>query len=386
MTIACNPARALVPEQQTWKTTNVQPTSRLERMPTERQQRLELRAPRRMVPALAIAAGVLLLAACDRREPPPRGESPRITEAKAAVARKLNTPQSAEYRQVVEYSDGVVCGEVNAKKMYSGTDIGFRRFIYNAPEPGGLVLESAPLPPQDIAYWCSEQPDKRLRMLAASVAELRQACAAGGSKASDMNCRLAETQKRTLDELQAATGRKAPAPGAESQVATAPAPAPAAPVAAAAPAAPTPPAPAAAPPVAAAPAAPAPAPAPAPAAGGNAEAAIVAEVGAALQTWRERWQEGDVDGYLRMYAPTFTGGTGSRAEWEQVRRQKMKDARPSIRVEGLKAVRITPQEVELRFVQVYAAKKHRDRGNKTMVFQRTPQGWLIADERWEAAS
>ncbi|MDB5912986.1 MAG: hypothetical protein JWP22_1661, partial [Ramlibacter sp.] len=31
-------------------------------------------------------------------------------------------------------------------------------------------------------------------------------------------------------------------------------------------------------------------------------------------------------------------------------------------MEGLQAVRITPQEVELRFVQVYSAKQHRDTG------------------------
>jgi ketosteroid isomerase-like protein len=125
--------------------------------------------------------------------------------------------------------------------------------------------------------------------------------------------------------------------------------------------------------------------APAPAAG-NAEATVVAEVGAVLQAWRERWQEGDVDGYLRMYEPAFSGDAGSRAAWEQQRRQKMKNVRPSIRVEKLEALRVTPQEVELRFVQVYAARQHRDRGLKTMVFRRTPQGWLIADERWTRAS
>jgi hypothetical protein len=106
----------------------------------------------------------------------------------------------------------------------------------------------------------------------------------------------------------------------------------------------------------------------------------------ALRTWRERWEAGDVDAYLRMYDASFTGGTGSRTQWEQQRRQKMKDVRPSIVVEQLQPVRVTPQEVELRFVQVYSAKKHRDKGNKAMVFRRTPQGWLIADERWSKLS
>jgi hypothetical protein len=336
-----------------------------------------------VVHGLAVLACAVLLAGCGRQEAA-SGQSPAVTAAMAAVERRLDTPERAEYRYVVEYPDGVVCGEVNTKKMFSGTDIGFRKFIYNAPEAGGLVIDRGQVSREEIGYWCSDQPDKRLRMLVASVAELKQACEAAGNKSSDRNCRLAATQKEALDELQAASGRRAgeAARPAASQAAAA---ASAAPVAQAAPASAT---------VAAAPApaptptptpALTPAPAPAPAApSGNADAALVAEVGTVLENWRQRWQDGDVDGYLRMYDPSFTGGSGSHAQWEQQRRQKMKDVRPSIRIEGLQAARVTPQEVELRFVQVYAARQHRDKGNKTMVFRRAPQGWLIADERWAA--
>lgn len=353
------------------------------------------RGRQRRVHGLVLSLGILLVAGCDRPVPA-TGESQLVAAAKAAVTGRLAAPDSAEFRHVIEYSDGVVCGEVNARKAYSGTDIGFRKFIYNAPEPEQLVLQNAELTRQEMSYWCSEEPDKKARMLAASIAELKQACDAKGT-GSDMSCRLAATQKQALDELQAATPRTAAQPsapaGAQAGASSTTAAAPAAPApVAAAPATATTvvaAAPVAAAPIAAAPEAAPPAASPpqaAPSASANEEAAIVADVGAALQTWRERWQDGDVDGYLRMYAPSFTGGAGSRADWEQQRRQKMKDARPSIRVEKLEAVRITPQEVELRFVQVYAARRHRDRGNKTMVFQRTPQGWLIADERWAAAS
>jgi hypothetical protein len=292
----------------------------------------------------------------------------------AAVERRLDTPERAEYRYVVEYPDGVVCGEVNTKKMFSGTDIGFRKFIYNAPEAGGLVIDRGQVSREEIGYWCSDQPDKRLRMLLASVAELKQACEAAGNKSSDRSCRLAATQKEALDELQAASGRKAgdaaTLPASQATAAAASAPAVAQAAASTAVAATAAPAPAAA--------------APAPAASGNGDAAVVAEVQGVLQTWRQRWQDGDVDGYLRMYDPSFTGGSGSHAQWEQHRRQKMKHVRPSIGIEGLQTVRVTPQEVELRFVQVYAARQHRDKGNKTMVFRRAPQGWLSADERWGA--
>src|SRR5207244_230402 len=86
--------------------------------------------------------------------------------------------------------------------------------------------------PQEIGYWCSDQPDKRLRMVAASLAELAQACTAAGGKTSDTSCRLAAQQKRTLEELQAQAGHPAgsgsgPAPQPAAVSATQP-PAPAA--------------------------------------------------------------------------------------------------------------------------------------------------------------
>jgi hypothetical protein len=206
------------------------------------------------------------------------------------------------------------------------------------------------------------------------VAELGKACEAAGGKSSDINCRLAATQKQNLDTLLVQRGGHAPVPSpAPAGQARTPDSTSTAKVSQSASAASAPASTAVA---AASP--------PQPPASGDRDAAILAEVGVALRSWRERWQDGDVEGYLRMYDPSFTGGAGSHAAWEQQRRQKMKDARPSIRVEGLQAVRITPQEVELRFVQVYAARQHRDKGTKTMVFRRSPQGWLIVDERWTA--
>lgn len=359
------------------KTTHVHPIKGAEKSTTEPGRHRDLRAVRR-VQGLVLAACVVLLAACGREEPP-SGESPQVTAAKAAVAHKLNTPDGPEFKDIIEYRDGVVCGEFNARKMFSGTDVGFRKFIYNAPEPGTLAIDSGNLSRQEIGYWCSDEPDKKLRMLAASVAELAQACAAAGGKGAEMSCRLAETQKRAMAELQ---GPTAAARGAPAGQAGAAGPVAAVPVAAA---------PVVAAPVAAAPVANSVAAAPAasatqPPAAGKPDAAILAEVETALRTWRERWQAGDVDGYLRLYEPSFAGGAGSRAAWEQQRRQKMTNVRPAVGVEGLQAVRITPQEVELRFVQVYSARQHRDRGNKTMVFRRSPQGWLIADERWTPLS
>jgi ketosteroid isomerase-like protein len=323
----------------------------------------ETTSMRRAIPALVLAACAVALAACSRG-PDTSGDSPQVAAAKGAVAHRLGTMNTAEFRQIVEYRDGVVCGEFDSHKMFSSAVAGFRKFIYNAPEPGALAIDAGNLSPQEIGYWCSEQPDKRLRMVAASLAELAQACRAAGGKSSDTSCRLAAEQKRTLDELQAEAAHPA-------AVAAASASAPG--VAAAPQAAQVPPG-----------AEPAAATASLAASSGNGDAAILGEVQAALGSWRQAWQDGDVDAYLRMYGDAFGGEAGSHAKWAQQRRQKMQNARPSIGIEDMKAVRVTPQEVELHFTQVYAAKQHRDTGDKTLVFRRSPRGWLIADERWKA--
>ena len=335
--------------------------------------------------ALLLAACAVALAACSRG-PDTSGDSPQVAAAKGAVAHRLGTMETAEFRQIVEYPDGVVCGEFDSHKMFSSAETGFRKFIYNAPEPGALAIDAGNLSPQEIGYWCSQEPDKRLRMVAASVAELAQACRAAGGKSSDTSCRLAAEQKRTLDELQAKAGHPAASsagPARQAAAASATQPQASAAMAAAS---------ASAPVVAAAPqaaqvppgATPAAAASSASADSGNGDAAILREVQAALGSWRQAWQTGDVEAYLRMYEDGFSGDAGSHAKWAQQRRQKMQNAHPSIGIEDMKAVRITPQEVQLHFVQVYVAKQHRDTGDKTLVFRRSPRGWLIADERWAA--
>ena len=47
--------------------------------------------------------------------------------AKSAVSNQLKDPSSAQFRNLVEVSPGVVCGEVNAKNSFGGY-AGFKRF------------------------------------------------------------------------------------------------------------------------------------------------------------------------------------------------------------------------------------------------------------------
>ena len=53
--------------------------------------------------------------------------------AKAFVEAGLKDPSSAQYRGLTHYSDGVVCGEYNAKNSYGGYT-GYSWFIYSVVE------------------------------------------------------------------------------------------------------------------------------------------------------------------------------------------------------------------------------------------------------------
>ncbi len=63
----------------------------------------------------------------------------QIAAAKAAIEKRLTDPLSAQYRKVVAYSEGVVCGEVNAKNKLGGY-VGFEAFAYPTPT-GGVYLD-----------------------------------------------------------------------------------------------------------------------------------------------------------------------------------------------------------------------------------------------------
>jgi hypothetical protein len=50
-------------------------------------------------------------------------------DAKQLVELELVDPASAQYRGVISYRDGTVCGEVNAKNQFGGY-VGFKPFTY----------------------------------------------------------------------------------------------------------------------------------------------------------------------------------------------------------------------------------------------------------------
>lgn len=67
---------------------------------------------------IAVLLGAVVLTGCD----------PQISRGKQALEARLKDPASVQYKDVVAYSENVVCGEYNAKNEMGGYT-GFKRFI-----------------------------------------------------------------------------------------------------------------------------------------------------------------------------------------------------------------------------------------------------------------
>lgn len=72
---------------------------------------------------LALISLVGALSACSK-------DIQSIEAAKNSIELKLSDPSSVQYREVAAYSEGVVCGEVNAKNKMGGY-VGFQAFVYD---------------------------------------------------------------------------------------------------------------------------------------------------------------------------------------------------------------------------------------------------------------
>jgi len=162
----------------------------------------------------------------------------------------------------------------------------------------------------------------------------------------------------------------------------------AAPVAAAV--APQPKPPAAVPPsatvVATTPGAASPAPAisesrPAPAQATPAAPGAQEEVAKALAAWANAWSRKDMKAYFAAYASDFAPGKGGRKGWEEERKQRIGDRPGSISVTyDAPRISVSGDRATVRFRQHYKAPGLNSSTNKTLVFERSADKWLIKEE------
>lgn len=121
----------------------------------------------------------------------------KVAEAKSAIEVILKDPSSAQYRNLRVYSEGVVCGEVNAKNSMGGY-AGFTPFIYNGEELSGVKMGARDF---DFDDWCNDSLNKReahrQRALAAQAAQQLEIAAA---KEKELREDRARCENRSLTE------------------------------------------------------------------------------------------------------------------------------------------------------------------------------------------
>ena len=124
----------------------------------------------------------------------------------------------------------------------------------------------------------------------------------------------------------------------------------------------------------------APAPTPKPPKAETVSTGTPQDIAKALAAWADAWSRQDVKAYLGAYAPAFQPAKGARKDWEaerasRIRRPawiKVSYTEPEISIEGKQAT--------VRFRQSYQASGLKTATDKTLIFTRVGNAWLILSE------
>lgn len=100
-----------------------------------------------------------------------------------------------------------------------------------------------------------------------------------------------------------------------------------------------------------------------------------------LNGWTQAWAAGDSAAYLSLYSSAFHPAHGlSLSAWQTQRRQRLQRSQPiTVELEQV-AVTLQGDTARVQFIQHYRSGKLVERSRKTLVWQRTTDGWQIAAE------
>jgi len=105
---------------------------------------------------------------------------------------------------------------------------------------------------------------------------------------------------------------------------------------------------------------------------------LLEEVEWRFYDWIVLWVDREADSYLALFDPSFP-------DWEAYsrnRRQRMESAAYiELTVEDVELIQTGPEEVVVRFVQIYKSDSHRSRTTKELVWRQTSSGPKIFLER-----
>ncbi len=135
-------------------------------------------------------------------------------------------------------------------------------------------------------------------------------------------------------------------------------------------------------PIVAAPAAaPTPVPPPQPASSASTLASADPEITTFLNRWTSDWQSRNAAAYFSHYLLEFKGTSGTRAEWEALRRTRIEGrSRISVAASDVRVRMVSPTEARLVFRQVYESDAFNEIGTKAMFLVKRDGRWLIERE------
>lgn len=110
-------------------------------------------------------------------------------------------------------------------------------------------------------------------------------------------------------------------------------------------------------------------------------ASVEQEVAKTVQSWVRAWSRKDVKAYLAYYANNFQTPKGvSRKAWETERTQRIdRPGRIQVSAENVR-ISVSDRKATVKFRQHYASASFKSSANKTLVFVKSGNRWLIQQE------
>ena len=116
-------------------------------------------------------------------------------------------------------------------------------------------------------------------------------------------------------------------------------------------------------------------------------AAVDPEITTLLNRWTSDWQSRNATAYFSHYVPEFKGTSGTKAEWEALRRTRIEGrTRISLAALDVRARMVSPTEARLVFRQVYESDAYSEIGTKAMFLVKRDGRWLIEREFFTPAA
>lgn len=103
-----------------------------------------------------------------------------------------------------------------------------------------------------------------------------------------------------------------------------------------------------------------------------------------LNGWRTAWERKNMKAYFSHYVDGFAGEAKSEKAWRDQRKSKIMDAKNiQVTFSDAQLNFLSDSEAEVKFKQHYRSGKYKDVGQKTLLFKKVNNRWLIAQETFK---